>query len=199
MTLQDAAGFAAGNSSLTGAANSAARRAVARADLLCLILDAQRADGDFADDLALLTDIRAANASAPLLILANKIDAAPVPDALLRQLTERTQLDVLAVSALRGDGIEAVKAELAKRLTLRAGRSGGALGLHHRQKRCLLAAAGAIAEAAECLGLCADLAEAAELVAVDLRAALAELGQVSGEVVTDDILGSIFARFCVGK
>jgi tRNA modification GTPase len=38
-----------------------------------------------------------------------------------------------------------------------------------------------------------------ELVAVDLRMAVDELGRVVGAVVTDDILDRIFSRFCIGK
>ena len=190
--LQDAAGFATDDSALAARANSAARRAVTRADIVCLVIDAQQPDA------RLLADIQAINPTAPVLVLLNKIDAVPSADA-AAELTARTQLDVLCVSAHRGDGLDAVKDELARRLALRAGRSGGALGLHHRQKRCLLAATDAIADAADRLKPCHELAEAAELVAIDLRAALSELGQVSGEVVTDDILGNIFARFCVGK
>ena len=32
-----------------------------------------------------------------------------------------------------------------------------------------------------------------------MREALAQLGQISGQIITEDILGRIFARFCVGK
>ena len=38
-----------------------------------------------------------------------------------------------------------------------------------------------------------------ELVAVELRAALAELGKILGVVYTDDLLDRIFSRFCIGK
>lgn len=38
-----------------------------------------------------------------------------------------------------------------------------------------------------------------ELVAVDLRSALEELGRVVGAVYTDDLLDRIFATFCIGK
>jgi tRNA modification GTPase len=41
--------------------------------------------------------------------------------------------------------------------------------------------------------------ESDELVAIDLRAVLADLGSVVGEVVTDDLLDRIFSRFCIGK
>lgn len=38
-----------------------------------------------------------------------------------------------------------------------------------------------------------------ELVAVELRTALDNLGEITGQVTSDDILSSIFTRFCVGK
>jgi tRNA modification GTPase len=38
-----------------------------------------------------------------------------------------------------------------------------------------------------------------ELVAVDLRDALRHLGSITGQVVADDLLSSIFSRFCIGK
>jgi tRNA modification GTPase len=38
-----------------------------------------------------------------------------------------------------------------------------------------------------------------ELVAVEIRAALDDLGQVVGAVYTEDLLDRIFSRFCIGK
>ena len=38
-----------------------------------------------------------------------------------------------------------------------------------------------------------------ELIALELRAGLDHLGQVSGEVVSEEILDRIFGRFCIGK
>jgi tRNA modification GTPase len=35
--------------------------------------------------------------------------------------------------------------------------------------------------------------------ALDLRIALHELGAITGEITTEDILGEIFSRFCIGK
>ena len=45
----------------------------------------------------------------------------------------------------------------------------------------------------------ADIADIAELAAIELRTALAELGAISGQIVTEDILARIFSRFCIGK
>jgi len=38
-----------------------------------------------------------------------------------------------------------------------------------------------------------------DLITVDLRTALHYLGEITGEITTDEILGNIFGRFCVGK
>jgi tRNA modification GTPase len=38
-----------------------------------------------------------------------------------------------------------------------------------------------------------------ELFAEDLRLAQAALGEITGEVTTEDLLGAIFAGFCIGK
>ena len=76
------------------------------------------------------------------------------------------------------------------------------MGLHARQKRRILAAADGTQRAAHLLAGVADIADVAEIVAAELHAALAELGQVSPDAagyVSEDILGRIFARFCVGK
>ncbi len=38
-----------------------------------------------------------------------------------------------------------------------------------------------------------------ELLAIEIREALDELGKIAGAVYTDDILDRIFSRFCIGK
>ena len=189
--LQDAAGFAAPRDALEAAADTAARRAVARGDVLLLVVDVTADDRE--GDLVLLAEMRRANPRAPLLVLANKCDLPAVGPA------DWTNLPTIATSALTGEGLEAVRDELADLLDLHAGRHGEALGLHERQKRCLLAAAAAAARAGAILADAEEVADVAELAAVELRFGLAELGGISGLIVTEEILGRIFERFCVGK
>ena len=38
-----------------------------------------------------------------------------------------------------------------------------------------------------------------DLIAIDIRQALFHLGEITGEITTDDLLGNIFANFCIGK
>jgi tRNA modification GTPase len=41
--------------------------------------------------------------------------------------------------------------------------------------------------------------ETEEIIALHLRDALHALGEITGETATDEILGVVFSRFCVGK
>jgi tRNA modification GTPase len=38
-----------------------------------------------------------------------------------------------------------------------------------------------------------------DLIAVDIRLALHHLGTITGKVTTDELLGTIFGKFCIGK
>ena len=109
---------------------------------------------------------------------------------------------VLFTSAVTGQGLDELRRRLGELLGSSVWRSGEQLGLHARQKRCILAAAAGTQRAADLLAGAADIADVAELVAIELRVALGELGQVSPDAagyVSEEILGRIFARFCVGK
>ena len=59
-----------------------------------------------------------------------------------------------------------------------------------------LAQSGAALEAVQ-QGLAAGLSH--ELLAQDVRRALHHLGEVTGEVTTEELLGNLFAKFCIGK
>jgi tRNA modification GTPase len=38
-----------------------------------------------------------------------------------------------------------------------------------------------------------------DLLAIDIRQALYHFGEITGEITNDDLLGNIFANFCIGK
>ena len=195
--LLDAAGLTVAATPLAAAAHAAAQQAVRRADLIAFVLDISAAD--FAADLALLEEVCRINPTAPVIVLANKADLADGAAPKLAVLRGATGLATLATSATTGAGLTEAAAALGERLNLSAGRAGDALALHARQRRCLLEAAAATRRTAALLRPAEQVADVAELAAVELREALAQLGRISGQVVSEDILGRIFSRFCVGK
>ena len=44
-----------------------------------------------------------------------------------------------------------------------------------------------------------DVGISSDLMAIDIRQALYHLGEITGQVTTDDLLGNIFSNFCIGK
>jgi len=205
--LVDAAGFGQPQRGLEQAAQQAAWAAVERADVLALVLDLSRPA--FEADLELLGRLARPGTRAPLVVVGNKVDLVNDPRPTLAAIEKATAAQrsglggrlagTLAVSALRQTGLDRLRDLLTDLLGLAPARGGEALGLHRRQRRCLEHASGAIDRAVELLRDCAGIADCAELAAVDLREALSQLGQISGQMVRDDVLAAIFRRFCVGK
>lgn len=107
----------------------------------------------------------------------------------------------LAVCALDGWGIASLRNAIADAVTGCATAAGDELQLVPRHRRALAAAGAALreaagsAEAARASGRLADPA----LVAGAMRAALDELGSIAGHIAPDDVIGRIFATFCIGK
>lgn len=122
----------------------------------------------------------ALDAAAPVLALANKTDLAPPPAG-----TD------LAVSALTGTGLAELRNRLAH-LAEGLARSEGPPPLTRARHRSALQEAKAALAAAAA-------APAPELLAEDLRQALAALGRITGAVGVEDILDRIFSTFCIGK
>jgi len=98
----------------------------------------------------------------------------------------------LPVSAVTGEGLAELRAEIAARLERLAAKGSEASGadVTTRQKEQLEIAAAALARADT-----GDLVLAAN----ELRVAAEALGRILGKVYSDDLLDSIFSRFCVGK
>lgn len=100
------------------------------------------------------------------------------------------------ISAKTGAGLKELFDQITKILTagLSTERQQAGLG-SARQKT-------AVAEALECVKhalISADDNYTLDAVVQDLEDALDSLGEVTGDVTPDDVLGSIFANFCVGK
>ncbi len=94
------------------------------------------------------------------------------------------------ISALTGEGVDALLAALASRIG-RSYRSEAPLLTRARHRQALEDAAAALRRSA--------IASLPELRAEDLRLALRGLGQITGAVAVEDLLDQIFRDFCIGK
>jgi tRNA modification GTPase len=100
----------------------------------------------------------------------------------------------LTLSALQGTGLDALRAHLLEMAGFQRENS-GTLSARSRHLEALAAAAASLdAAEAQCRG-----AGAAELVAEELRNAQRALGEITGAGTADELLGRIFATFCIGK
>jgi tRNA modification GTPase len=165
-----------------------ARRAIAHADLVLLVLDASAPLT--ADDEALLAEVP----PQATLVALNKRDrlAAAAPDWAPRLSGH----EWLAISALRGDGLAELEARI-RAWALRDERPvlEDALLTNLRQEQAARAARAALHDAQAALA--ARVGE--ELLAVELERVLQALGDIVGATTPDDLLERIFAQFCIGK
>jgi tRNA modification GTPase len=99
---------------------------------------------------------------------------------------------ILAISAATGAGLAALR----RRITAAGGacEGGGSFSARARHVEALRSAAVHLETAH---GLLA--AKQGELAAIELREAQHSLGEVVGDVSSDELLGQIFGAFCIGK
>ncbi len=105
----------------------------------------------------------------------------------------RDRPEGLAISTLTGEGLEALKEEIAERLGLIPRE--GLVIVRERQYEALKVASDACLRAAD--GLSEGLSP--ELPAVDLQDAMEALDRLVGKTTIEDMLDRLFSTFCIGK
>jgi tRNA modification GTPase len=155
---------------------------IERADLLLLVVDAR--EGVTAADEAI-----AARLPQRLwrLVVQNKIDLAGVAARVAGEHGAAT----IYLSAKTGEGVDLLR----KTLLEHAGWQSAEESVFIARERHLVA----LRRAAEHLEAATAQARSVELFAEELRLAQNELAAITGEFTADDLLGEIFARFCIGK
>lgn len=102
----------------------------------------------------------------------------------------------IGISAETGENVEALRAAIATRITPERGVADGRPVIDSvRQKDLIERALAALRETK--VGV--DAGVPVDAVALDLQEAIRALGEITGEVTTDDILDAMFSGFCVGK
>ena len=128
----------------------------------------------------------------PLLIVANKTDQL--------QEVETTKLQAVIsnlhlLSAKKGKGVDALKEKLLDFVSTGALRNDETIVTNSRHYDALLKALEEIEKVQ--YGLDTELS--GDLMAIDIREALYHFGEITGQVTNDELLGNIFANFCIGK
>ena len=176
LTLVDTAGLREEGDAIEREGMRRARAELARADAALVVLDAR-------DPQRGRASVEAALAGVPGIVwLHNKSDLLPA---------QATAEDAILVSARTGAGFDALHA----RLRALAGVGGeGAFSARARHVDALQRARALLDEAVDGFA-----AAQPELAADSLRRAHDALGEITGRVLPDALLGHIFATFCIGK
>lgn len=185
LTLVDTAGLREGGDAIEREGMRRARAELARADLAIAVVDGR----DPAAGRAAVAD--ALQGVPGVLWLYNKSDLVPGADT---GGTEGDAADVLWISVRTGAGLDQVEARLQTLAGMGAEQGGGEFTARARHVQSLREASTALARARRHLG-----AEVLELAAEALREAHDHLGEITGRIAPDDLLGHIFATFCIGK
>ncbi len=166
-----------------------ARAAVAEADRVLLLVDV-RTRSQLATN-AVWRELKEDPAIAgKLTVVFNKADLA----GLQPEIQHESGFTTIQLSAKLGSGLDLLRQHILDCVGFHAQEEGGFLA-RRRHLVALQRAATALTDAA----LQLEHYKAGELVAEDLRRAQDALGEITGAVTADELLGEIFSSFCIGK
>jgi len=174
-------------------------RKISEAEIVLGVIDISGSEEQIAEDFRTITG-RIDFKQQKLLILANKTDKTGVNKSVttLNFLVTSTEnkddkTSIVEISAKMGDGLENLRSALVSSANVAS--VSGTLVTNARHAAALREAAGSLSAVSDGL----DTGRPSDLLAEDLRAALASLGSITGEITTDEVLGEIFSKFCIGK
>ena len=165
---------------------------MAESQVIIQLIDASLiSKANTADILASLVETKAKYPEKETLVVLNKMDLAD--KALLSKVF--SELEPLHMSAKTGTGVELLKTRLLDMVHMGKLQNNDTIITNARHYDALRLALQNIQKVKDGMqtGLSGDL------LAIDIREALYHFGRITGEISTDDLLGNIFANFCIGK
>ncbi|NJN67072.1 MAG: tRNA uridine-5-carboxymethylaminomethyl(34) synthesis GTPase MnmE [Chloroflexaceae bacterium] len=190
VVLVDTAGISESADPIERLGVERSREALALADLALLVLDIHQPVSRDDRQIAELT------LEKPTLVVWNKADLEPGHAPPHFPFAHPHLVGNVATSALTGAGMEDLVRTIVGALSVQGTAPGGShLVTNPRHREVLSRAAAGLRAATE--GQAAGVP--ADLLAGDLTTALNALGEITGETITDDLLDTIFSRFCIGK
>jgi tRNA modification GTPase len=132
----------------------------------------------------------------PLIVVINKIDLLSKDEILnINQQLETLNLKPETISAKNNLGIDELKNQLLSFVNTGALRNNDTIVTNTRHYDSLLKALEEIQKVNH--GIQTELSS--DLMAIDIKEALYHFGMITGQVTNDELLGNIFANFCIGK
>jgi tRNA modification GTPase len=188
LRLSDTAGLREARDRVEELGVARSQERLAQADLVLYLVDGS--DPLQAEDVQVLEDL----AARPALVVVNKSD---LPRKLaIEELRRASPHALVEISALTGEGLDELKQMLVD-LALEGGlRTDGDLVTQTRHYELLVRTREALDRGRELLG---RPSPPWELMALEVKEALAALGEITGEEVGDAVLDHIFSQFCLGK
>ena len=164
---------------------------ISEASIVLYIFDATKES--FEDVVSALKDFKdiADNPTRHLILIGNKIDKVK---KLPKGFSSFVNQETIFVSAKRHENIHQIAESLVSKVSLSAINDGMVIS-NARHYEALQSSLSSITEVEK--GLARHIP--ADLLSSNIRNALYHIGSITGEISSDDILGTIFSRFCIGK
>ena len=192
--LTDTAGLREADEEIEHEGIRRSRMKMAEADLMLYLFDIST--GKLHEEIDDIRAIRQEHPGARLIVVANKTDRIPTAETLMDRVRTETGAEVLGISAREGRGIDELKQRMsALTRDLDKLHEASVLVTSLRHYEALRNAADALQNARELIDHHSDT----ELIAFELRSALDYVGEITGKVVNEEILNTIFDKFCIGK
>lgn len=172
-----------------------AKEKVANANVLVYLADASTKD--FSEDLDILKPLLREDLK--LIICATKIDeVSPAQYDLVEEVFRNAishDFDFIKISAVENQNIHELTNELSSYVEQLQSEENNVVITNQRHFEALRKSLEAVDKVKEAI----THQISTELLAYELRNALEYLGEISGEVTNDEVLGNIFSKFCIGK
>ena len=126
-----------------------------------------------------------------ILLVRNKVDLKNTNQILINELEK---FEIIEISANNADSVNLLKKRLINEINILNPYTDTVIS-NSRHYEALMNALKAIEEVN--IGLKSDIS--GDLLSVDIRKSIEHLAEITGEITNDDVLGNIFANFCIGK
>ena len=161
------------------------KQKIQQAQLVLVLADVTRED--LQEVARWASEIQANNPDKHVLLVLNKTD--------VQQVTLTEKMPYLYLSALTGDGISELSTWMVAQITQGVDIQQEVIVTNARHVEELQKTATALQAASEGL----ENGTTGDFIAMDIRQGMYHLGNITGDISTDDLLGNIFSKFCIGK